>query len=91
MTNENQFYGGMSAEHLKQYVERIEKLEEEKRDIADSIKEVYASAKGEGFDTKALREIIKLRKLDDSERDEQEHILDIYKRAIGMKIIEDVE
>jgi len=84
MTNENQFYGGMSAEHLKQYIERIERLEEEKKNIAEDIKQVYLSAKGEGFDTKALREIIKLRKLDDNERDEQEHILDIYKRAIGM-------
>lgn len=84
MTNENQFYGGLSAEHLKQYIERVERLEEEKRTIAEDIKEVYAEAKGNGFDTKTMREIIKLRKLEDNERDELEHILDIYKRALGM-------
>lgn len=78
------FYGGMSAEHLKQYIERVERLEEEKKNVAEDIKEVYNEAKGNGFDAKTMRAIIKLRKMEANDRDEQEHLLDIYKRALGM-------
>jgi uncharacterized protein (UPF0335 family) len=78
------FYGGLSKEHLKQFVERIERLEEEKANIAHDIREVYAEAKGTGFDSKILRQIVRLRKMDQHDREEQEHMLDIYKRALGL-------
>jgi len=74
----------ISAEQLTQYITRVEKLEEEKRDIADNIKDAFAEAKANGFDVKVMKELIKLRKLDQSDRDEQEAILDIYKAALGM-------
>jgi len=69
---------------LKSLVERIEKLEEEKKTIADDIKEIYAEAKGHGFDTKILRKVIGLRKKDLHEREEEEAILDLYLHALGM-------
>lgn len=76
--------GGVSADHLRSFVERIERLEDEKRAIADDIKEIYAEAKGTGFDTKALREIVKLRRMDKADIQEQEYMLDLYKHALGM-------
>lgn len=78
------FFGGQSAEHLKQFIERIERLEEEKKTIAEDIKEVFAEAKGTGFDVKIMREIIKLRKKDQADLEAAEYLLDIYKRAMGM-------
>ena len=69
---------------LRTLVERIERLEEEKRTIAADIKEVYAEAKGNGFDTKALRAVVRLRKQDANERAEHEAILDTYLNALGM-------
>lgn len=78
------FYGGLSAEHLKQFIERIERLEEEKKNTSDDIKGVFAEAKGGGFDNKAMREILKIRKLEANELEELEHLLDTYKRALGM-------
>lgn len=74
----------IAADHLKQTVERIERLEEERREIADQIKEVYAEAKGNGFDTGTLRKIIALRKKDPNERSEEEAMLDLYMSALGM-------
>jgi uncharacterized protein (UPF0335 family) len=71
---------------LKSLVERIEKLEEEKKAIAEDIKEVYAEAKGHGFDTKILRKVIGLRKKDTHEREEEAAILDLYMHALGMAI-----
>ncbi|TCS62640.1 DUF2312 domain-containing protein [Varunaivibrio sulfuroxidans] len=76
--------GGVAADHLRSFVERIERLEEEKTALATDIKEVYSEAKGTGFDVKILRQIIRLRKMDQQDRQEQEEILDIYKRALGM-------
>ncbi|WP_088257026.1 DUF2312 domain-containing protein [Fimbriiglobus ruber] len=73
-----------SADQLRSVIERIEKLTEDKEAIAADIRDVYAESKGHGFDSKAIRQIIKLRKLDASERDEQESILDTYLRALGM-------
>lgn len=70
---------------LRALIERIERLEEEKRTIADDIKDIYAEAKGNGFDTKAIRAIITLRRLDQAEREETEAILDLYKAALGMQ------
>lgn len=74
----------IAAGQLRAFIERIERLEEEKQTIADDIKEVFAEAKGTGFDTKAMRAIIRLRKKDANERQEEEAILDLYKSAIGM-------
>ena len=73
-----------AKDQLKAFVERIEKLEEEKKAISDDIKDVYAEAKGNGYDTKALREVIRLRKQDKDERAEHEAILDTYLHALGM-------
>lgn len=76
--------GGIAADHLKSFIERIERLEEEKAAIANDVKEVYAEAKGTGFDTKIMRQIIRLRKMEPGDRAEQEELLDIYMRAVGM-------
>ena len=78
------FQGGLSVEHLRRFVERIERLEEEKQTIAEDIKEVFQEAKSNGFDVKTLKEIIKIRKADASDLEEQEYLLDIYKRALGL-------
>ena len=74
----------VAAGQLRAVIERIERLEEEKKTIADDIKEVYAEMKGTGFDTKAVRSIIRLRKQDQAERQEAEAILDLYMAALGM-------
>jgi uncharacterized protein (UPF0335 family) len=76
--------GGIAAEQLKSIVERIERLEEEKAGIASDIKDIFSEAKGNGYDVKTLRKVISLRKMDANQRDEQEHLLDTYKRALGM-------
>jgi uncharacterized protein (UPF0335 family) len=76
--------GGIAGERLKSFIERIERLEEEKRTLAEDIKEVYAEAKGTGFDTKIMRQLIRIRKRDQDELDEEETLLDVYKRALGM-------
>jgi uncharacterized protein (UPF0335 family) len=76
--------GGIAGEQLRSFVERIERLEEEKRALGEDIKEVYAEAKGTGFEPKIMRQLIKIRKMDKDEHDEQESLLDLYKRAIGM-------
>jgi uncharacterized protein (UPF0335 family) len=72
-----------TREKLRQTVAKIERLEEEKKEIAEQIKEVYAEAKAIGFDTKALRQVIRLRKIDKAERDEQEMVLETYLIALG--------
>jgi uncharacterized protein (UPF0335 family) len=74
----------VAAGQLRAFIERIERLEEEKKTISDDIKDVYAEAKGTGFDTKAIRTLIRLRKKDQAEREEEESILDLYKAALGM-------
>lgn len=74
----------VAAGQLRSFIERVEKLEEEKASIAEDIKEVFAEMKGTGFDTKAVRKLIKLRKKDKAEREEEEAILDLYMNAIGM-------
>jgi uncharacterized protein (UPF0335 family) len=76
--------GNVAADQLRSYIERIERLEEEKQGIASDIRDVFAEAKGSGYDTKAMRQLLKLRKMEAHERDEQEHMLDVYKRALGM-------
>ncbi len=71
--------------HLKAFIERIERLEEEKRALAEDIKEVYSEAKGTGYDVKIMRKIISLRRQDKSKRQEEEEILDLYLSALGME------
>lgn len=73
----------VAGDQLKSIVERIERLEEEKKTIADDIKEVYAEAKGNGYDVKVLRKVVALRKRDLDERKEEEAILDLYMQAVG--------
>ena len=77
-------FGGIAGEQLKSLIERIERLEDEKRALGEDIKEVYAEAKGTGFEPKIMRQLIKIRKMDKDEHDEQESLLDLYKRALGM-------
>jgi uncharacterized protein (UPF0335 family) len=74
----------IARDQLKSIVERIERLEEEKAALAEDIKEVYAEAKANGYDTKTLRTVIRLRKQDSAERQEQEALLDLYLAALGM-------
>ncbi len=75
--------GQAAREQLKAFVQRIERLEEEKTSLGADLKEVYAEAKSMGFDTKILRKVISLRKMDKNDRDEQEALLDLYLGAIG--------
>jgi len=77
--------GGIAAKKLQSYVERIERLEEEKKNIADDIKEFYSAAKGEGFDPKIMRQVVRLRKIESSERQEQEALLHLYMHALGLE------
>ena len=74
----------VAAGQLRAFIERIERLEEDKQAIADDIKEVFAEMKGTGFDVKAVRQIIRIRKKDQAERQEEEAILDLYMNALGM-------
>jgi uncharacterized protein (UPF0335 family) len=74
----------VAADQLKAFIERIERLEEEKAGLAGDLREVYAEAKGNGFDTKVLRKIVSIRKKDFAERQEEEAILDLYMQALGM-------
>ena len=76
--------GGIAVDRLRQLIERIENLEEEKAATASDIKDVFAEAKSTGFEPKIMRQILKLRKLEADERDEQESLLEVYKRALGM-------
>jgi uncharacterized protein (UPF0335 family) len=77
--------GGIAAVQLKSIIARIENLEEEKAGIASDVKDIYAEAKGNGYDCKTLRRVIALRKQDAAERDEAQHLLDTYCVALGMK------
>ena len=76
--------GNIAAKRLRAFIERIERLEEEKAALAADIREVYAEAKGDGFDAKTMRQIVKLRKLDSADRAEQQALLDLYKAALGL-------
>ncbi|MGP1254479.1 MAG: DUF2312 domain-containing protein [Kiloniellales bacterium] len=77
--------GGVAADRLKSFIERIERLEEERTALGADIREIFAEAKGTGFDTKIMRQVIKLRKMDHADRQEQEHLLELYKRALGIE------
>lgn len=77
--------GGVSSDRLKSFIERIERLEEEKAAIAADIKEVYSEAKSTGFDAKIIRQVVSLRKMEGADRREQEELLELYKRALDME------
>ncbi len=74
--------GSVAGERLRSFVERIERLEEEKQVLAADIREVYSEAKGSGFDVKVMRQLIRLRKMDHDDRTEMEAVLDVYERAL---------
>jgi uncharacterized protein (UPF0335 family) len=76
---------GFAKDHLKSFIERIERLEEEKAALAADIREIYSEAKGTGFDTKIMRQVVRLRKLDKADFQEREAILDLYLGALGMR------
>lgn len=76
---------GFAAGQLKSLVERVERLEEEKAALAADIREIYAEAKGHGFDTKIMRQVVRIRKIETADRQEMEAILDLYLAALGMK------
>ena len=76
---------GFAKDQLRSLIERIERLEEERTALSADIREVYSEAKGNGFDTKILRQVVRLRKLDRADRQEQEAILDLYMSALGMR------
>ena len=76
--------GGVAAERLKSFIERIERLEEEKAALTSDIREIYSEAKGTGFDTKVMRQIVRLRKMEEADRQEMQVILDTYKKALGL-------
>jgi len=76
--------GGVAGDRLRSFIERIERLEEEKAHLAEDIKEVYGELKGVGFDAKTVRKVVALRKLDTEKRREADELLDLYKTAVGM-------
>jgi uncharacterized protein (UPF0335 family) len=75
---------GFAKDQLRSFVERVERLEEEKKALSEDIREVYAEAKGDGFDVKIMRQVVRLRKMDKADFQEAEAILELYKRALGM-------
>jgi uncharacterized protein (UPF0335 family) len=85
MTTDNASTEHVNAGHLRAFIERIEKLEEEKKALADDIKEVYGEAKGTGFDVKIIRKIVSIRRQDRDKRREEEEILSLYLSALGIE------
>jgi len=77
---------GIAADQLRSFVERVERLEEEKKAISDDIKDIYAEAKGNGYDVKVLRQVVRIRKQDNNTRQEMEALLDLYLSALGMAL-----
>ncbi len=84
MADEDTKVGGIAVERLRSLIERIERLEEERKALGNDIKDIYGEAKSAGFDVKVLRTIIRLRKQEPAEIEEQETLLDVYRRALGM-------
>ena len=76
--------GNVARKHLRAYIDRIERLEEEKAALMEDIREIYAEAKGTGFDPKIMRQVVRIRKMEPDQRQEQEYILDTYLSALGM-------
>ena len=84
MSEDKNEVGGIAADRLRSLIERIERLEEEKRAISSDIRDIFAEAKSAGFDVKIMRAVIKLRKMNAADRDEQEFLLDTYKKALDI-------
>lgn len=84
MTNTENNFGGISPNQLRLFIEKIERLEEEKFELQENIREVFAEAKSTGFDVKVMKQIIKMRKMKNEELQEQEELLDLYRQALGM-------
>jgi len=78
---------GFAADQLKSFITRIERVEEEKAALSADIREIYAEAKGTGFDTKIMRQVVRLRKLDKADLQNQDALLELYRRALGMDLI----
>ncbi len=78
--------GGVDAGHLTAFIERIERLEEDKRTVAEEIRDVYSEAKGVGYDVKIIRKVVSIRKVDKEKRREEEEILELYLQALGMDL-----
>ncbi|MBB4268129.1 DUF2312 domain-containing protein [Roseospira visakhapatnamensis] len=76
--------GGIAADQLRSFIERIERLEEEKENLSNDIRDVYAEAKSTGFDTKIMRQLVRLRKMDRDDLAEQDEILELYRRAVNV-------
>ena len=84
--------GGIAKDQIRELIDRIEKLEEEKQVIAEDIKEAYSTAKAQGYDTNVLKKVVKLRKMDEQKREEEQEMLHLYMRALGMVFdVEDEE
>lgn len=83
--DETRDIGGVAGARLRSFIERIERLEEEKAAISDDIKDVYGEAKGVGYDVKTLRKIVRLRKMDEEKRREEDELLDLYRAALGLE------
>lgn len=77
--------GGIAVDRLRTFIERIERLEEEKKGIQDDIKDIYAEAKGTGFDTKVMRQIIRIRRMEKEDRQEMDALLELYRAALGIE------
>jgi uncharacterized protein (UPF0335 family) len=77
--------GGVAGQRLRSFLERIERLEDEKKGLADDVKDIYAEAKGVGFDTKIMKRVLKLRKMEPEKVREEDELLELYKAAIGME------
>ncbi len=84
MSEENNEVGGIAADRLRSLIERIERLEEEKKAISSDIRDIFAEAKSAGFDVKIMRAVIKLRKMNAADRDEQEFLLETYRKALDI-------
>ncbi|HEY4251228.1 MAG TPA: DUF2312 domain-containing protein [Roseomonas sp.] len=82
--NEDSDVGGIAADRLRSIIERIERLEEERKALGDDIKDIYAEAKSAGFDVKVIRQVIRIRKQEPADVEEMETLLDLYRRALGM-------
>ncbi|MEH6755717.1 MAG: DUF2312 domain-containing protein [Alphaproteobacteria bacterium] len=76
--------GGIAGDRLRSFIERVERLEEDRSNLNADIREVYSEAKSAGFDAKTMRAIVRLRKLEPNERQEQEHLLEVYRNAVGV-------
>lgn len=84
MSEDRHDVGGIAADRLRSLVERIERLEEEKKALSGDIRDIFAEAKSAGFDTKIMKAVIKLRKMNDADREEQEALLDVYRQALDV-------